>query len=99
MSFILLFYLGVLLCIMFFKYKNLYTVTAAIMFLFTTTTAAFIYSLSLFKVSSVIRIFESNLPQIEFFYLIAGWYLVDIIATIRVIRTYKDYKEVNSPSV
>lgn len=95
MSFILLLYVGFLMVILFMKYKNVIILIGVAFFLIMMTSSTMVYGLIHFQSTDVLAIFNAELPRKEFLHLIVGWYVLDAICIVKIIRNYREYRIVN----
>lgn len=95
MSFIMLAFLFFLMILLFMKYRKVYSVIVVILSLYSLTTLILVVGLRAYGSETIIMIFQSELPQKEFFHFIAAWFVLDTVSAVIIARNYLKYRMVN----
>ena len=98
MSFIVMGVLIFLIIVVFMKYKSVYSVLVTITIITALTTAVLIWGALALSGQSTINFFYTVIGKLEFYILIAAWYIMDILCAAIIIRRYLEYKKINSVS-
>lgn len=79
-------------------YKTISSVAVAIGIMFSLTTAALLYGLNQYSLDPFWSLFGDSITRNVYLHFIAFWFIVDVICSYLVIKSYLKYRELNSPS-
>ncbi len=96
MSFFIFFIITVLLFLIFKRYRSVNSVTLVIVFILAMPTAALVYGLVASNSGSFI-FFTQKIRLQELYFMLAAWYAIGIVCSVKIIRTYIEYRKINIP--
>jgi len=96
MTIVLISMITLYIIIMLFTYSNIFRIIVANLIIYTVFLVISYLGIVYFNNNIEIIIFGKVLKQNAFFILLGGWFLLNIITTLKILRSYKEYKRVNS---
>jgi CDP-diglyceride synthetase len=95
MTLIVLAIIACYIALMFKKYRTKFSVILTIALCIITTTGATLWGLWAANPEGRVIFFYSSIGRKVFILLIAAWYIVDLLCSIRIIRNYIEYRKFN----
>jgi hypothetical protein len=95
MTFFVLALIAIYLALIVRKYKSARAVIITIAVINGLTTSLLVWGLHLSHAGERLIFFNSGISRNEFYFLVAAWYVVDIVCSIKIIRNHIEYKKIN----